>query len=256
MSIRLKLENRVAVVTGASGAIGRAVALAFAEEGANVVAHYWRSAQHAEGVVREIRGHGREALAMQADLSREADVSALARSAVDRFGRIDIWANIAGADILTGAGAALSDIEKLDRLIATDLRGTVLCSWAAADAMGSAEGEGGVIINMSWDQALSGMRGREAELFAAAKGGILSFSKSLARSVAPRIRVNVLAPGWIATAFSESLDEATHRRIEESIPLERWGTPDDVARGAVYLASPDSAYVTGQVLLVGGGEIM
>ncbi len=254
MSTRLKLENRVAVVTGASGAIGRAVALAFAEEGADVVAHYWRSAEPAEEVVREIRGHGRSALATQADLARVADVSALARSALDRFGRIDIWANIAGADILTGAGAALSDIEKLDRLIATDLRGTVLCSWAAADAMG--EEEGGVIINTSWDQALSGMRGREAELFAAVKGGVVGFSKSLARSVAPRTRVNVLAPGWIATRFSESLDEATRRRIADSIPLKRWGIPGDVARAAVYLASPDSAYLTGQVLRVGGGEIM
>ncbi len=253
MSTKLRLENRLAVVTGASAGIGRAVALAFAEEGADVVAHYWRSVESAEAVVREITARGRRALATQADLSRVADISALARSTLDRFGRIDIWANIAGADILTGAGTAQSDIEKLDRLIATDLRGTVLCSWAAVDAMGE---EGGVIINMSWDQALSGMRGREAELFAAVKGGIISFSKSLARSVAPRTRVNVLAPGWIATAFSGSLDEATRRRIADSIPLKRWGTPDDVARAAVYLASPDSAYLTGQVLLVGGGEVM
>ncbi len=254
MSTRLKLENRVAVVTGASGAIGRAVALAFAEEGADVVAHYWRSEDSAEQVVREIAARGRTALATRADLSRESDISALVRSALERFGRIDIWANIAGADILTGAEAARSSVDKLDLLIAADLRGTVLCSWAAADAM--SEQEGGVIINMSWDQALSGMPGREAELFAAVKGGVIGFSKSLARSVAPRTRVNVLAPGWIATAFSESLDEATRRRIADAIPLKRWGTPDDVARAAVYLASPDSAYQTGQVLLVGGGVIM
>lgn len=250
----MRLANRVAVVTGASGGIGRAVALAFAEEGADVVTHYGRSADAAEDVVRDIRERGRTAVAVQADLSREEDISALARAALDRFGRVDIWANIAGADILTGAGASLQDLEKFDRLIAVDLRGTVLCSWAAAQAM--AEQDEGVIINMSWDQVITGKAGKEAELFAAVKGGVLSFSKSLARSLAPRIRVNVLAPGWIATAFSKTLEEATRQEIGESTPLKRWGTPTDVARAAVFLASSDSAYITGQVLLIGGGDVM
>lgn len=250
----MRLANSVALVTGASGGIGGAVARAFAEEGAEVVAHYWRSADTADQLVREVEERGGTAVAVRADLSREEDISALARDALDRFGRIDIWANIAGVDILTGSGAALPDLEKLDRLIAVDLRGTVLCSWAAVEAM--SEQERGVIINMSWDYALAGTVGREAELFGAVKGGVLSFSKSLARSVAPRIRVNVLAPGWIATAFSKTLSDHTRQRIAEAAPLKRWGTPTDVARAAVFLASPDSAYVTGQVLLVGGGEVM
>ena len=250
----MKLADYVAVVTGASGGIGRAVAQAFAEEGAAVAAHYWRSADEAERLVSEIAERGGRAVPVQADLSREEDISALARTVLDRFGRVDIWAYIAGVDILTAPGAALPDLEKLDRLIAVDLRGTVLCSWAAVQAM--EEQERGVIINMSWDYALVGTPGREAELFAAVKGGVLSFSKSLARSVAPRIRVNVLAPGWITTAFWETLDEATRQRIVAPTPLERWGTPAEVARAAVFLASSDSAYMTGQVLLIGGGEVM
>lgn len=230
------------------------MALAFAEEGADVLVHYRRSAEAAREVVSLITGRGRAAAAAQADTTRATDVSALTRAALERFGRIDIWANIAGADILTGEGASLSDLDKLDRLIAVDLRGTVLCSWAAAEAMGKQDE--GVIINMSWDHALVGMRGRNPEMFAAVKGGVLSFSKSLARSLAPRIRVNVLAPGWIGTAFAETLDEATRRRIAESTPLKRWGTPADVAQAAVFLASADAAFITGQALLVGGGEVM
>ena len=112
---------------------------------------------------------------------------------------------------------------------------------------------------MSWDHVLTGMPGLNPQLFAAVKGGVLAFSKSLARSVAPRVRVNVLAPGWIETSFSRDLDETqqgVRRRIAESTPLKRWGTPDDVAGAAVFLASPAAAFLTGQTLLVGGGLVM
>ena len=139
--------------------------------------------------------------------------------------------NNAGADILTGHGASLSTVEKLDLLLAVDLRGTVLASWQAAEILGAQE-TGGVIINMSWDHVLTGMPGLNPQLFAAVKGGVLAFSKSLARSVAPRVRVNVLAPGWIDTSFGTGLDEAARRAVAESTPLKRWGTPDDVAGGS------------------------
>ncbi len=248
----MKLRDRVAVVTGASGAIGRAVAIGFAEEGADVVVHYGKSELEAEKVVADVRARGRTGVRVQADVSRPEEISRIARTAIERFGRIDVWANIAGADILTGEGAGLSDMEKLDRVLAVDLRGTVLCSWEAAKSLK----DGGVILNTSWDYALSGMKGRQAELYGAAKGGILSFSKCLARSLAPRIRVNILAPGWIHTGFAEALDEETRRKITAPIPLGRFGFPEDVARAAVFLASPDSRYLTGQTLLVGGGEVM
>jgi 3-oxoacyl-[acyl-carrier protein] reductase len=115
---------------------------------------------------------------------------------------------------------------------------------------------GGAIINMSWDHVLTGMEGKNPEMFAAVKGGVLSFSKSLARSVAPKVRVNILAPGWIDTAFAEGLDEIRRQQVIDTTPLHRWGTPEDVAGAAVYLASPAAAFVTGQTILINGGVVM
>jgi 3-oxoacyl-[acyl-carrier protein] reductase len=100
------------------------------------------------------------------------------------------------------------------------------------------------------------MDGVNPQIFAAVKGGVLAFSKSLARSVAPRVRVNILAPGWIETAFSAGLDSARHQAVADSVPLKRWGTPDDVAGAAVFLASPAASFLTGQTILVGGGAVM
>ena len=115
---------------------------------------------------------------------------------------------------------------------------------------------GGVIINMSWDRVLQGMAGENPELFSAVKGGILSFSRSLARSLAPTIRVNVLGPGWIDTAFGNDAPAAFKQEIAQQIPLGRWGVPEDVAAAAVYLASDSARYVTGQMLMVNGGDVM
>jgi 3-oxoacyl-[acyl-carrier protein] reductase len=131
----------------------------------------------------------------------------------------------------------------------------MLASWQAAELMASQDG-GGVIINMSWDHVLTGMAGLEAQLFSAAKGGVLAFSKSLAKTVAPRVRVNVLAPGWIETAYGNEVDDAIRRQVVSSTPLERWGSPEDVAGAAVFLASPAASFVTGQTMLVGGGVVM
>jgi 3-oxoacyl-[acyl-carrier protein] reductase len=131
----------------------------------------------------------------------------------------------------------------------------MIASWQAAEILGGQE-EGGVIINMSWDHVLTGMPGLNPQLFAAVKGAVLAFSKSLARSVAPRVRVNVIAPGWIETAFGAGLTEGVRSAIAESTPLKRWGTPDEVAGAAVFLASPAAAFLTGQTILVNGGVVM
>ena len=243
------------VVTGASSGIGRAIALAAAREGADVAVTYRANAEGARRVAAEVERLGRRAAVFAVDLADEASIASLAREARAAFGRVDAWVNNAGADILTGSAASLTRTEKLDLLLAVDLRGTMLASWQAAELMATQE-RGGVIINMSWDHVLVGMAGRNQELFSAVKGGVLSFSKSLARSLAPRIRVNVLAPGWIETAFGEGVDPAYRRHVEAVTPLGRWGTPDDVAGAAVYLASPAAAFVTGQTMLVGGGVVM
>ena len=251
----MALDGKVVVVTGASSGIGRAIALASARAGGDVAITYRGNAAGAETVAGDIRGAGRRAEIYRVDISRERDVADLAEGVRRDFGRADVWINNAGADILTGAGARLSPLEKLELLLAVDVRGTVLASWAAVELM-RPRGHG-VIINMSWDHVSLGMAGENPVLYAAAKGGVMSFSKALAREVAPGIRVNILAPGFIDTAFGQDAASPRWRReVEDRTPLGRWGVPEDVAAAAVFLASDGAAFLTGQMLMVNGGVVM
>jgi 3-oxoacyl-[acyl-carrier protein] reductase len=249
------LAGRVLLVTGGSSGIGRAIALGAARAGADVALTYRTSRAAADGVTGEIRALGRRAAALPLDLADAGQIERVGPAAVAALGRVDVWVNNAGADILTGEQAALTSAEKLDLLLSVDLRGTILASWQAAGLLAVNAG-GGVIVNMSWDHVLTGMPGVNPQMFAAVKGGVLAFSKSLARTVAPAVRVNVVAPGWIATAFADGLDPAARREVEASTPLGRWGAPDDVAGAVVYLASPAASFLTGQTIMVGGGVVM
>ena len=248
------LDRKIVLVTGASSGIGRAIALGCARAGADVAITYRDNQAGAEETAAAIRELGRRAEVLRTDISVEADVTALAAELRRRLPRVDAWINNAGADILTGRGSRLSRLEKLDLLLAVDLRGTVLASWAAVDLM-RAQG-GGTIINMSWDHVSLGMAGENPILYSAAKGGIMSFSKSLAREIAPDIRVNILAPGFIETAFGQDANERFRADVIAKTPLGRWGVPDDVAGAAVFLASDASAFMTGQTIMVNGGVVM
>lgn len=249
------LEGRVVLVTGASSGIGRAVAREMAVAGADVGLTYRANQTGARDVEEEVRALGRRAFVRQLDLADDASVEAVGAAVCGVLGRVDVWVNNAGADILTGPGASASRTQKLDRLLQVDLRGTILASWCAAELLGG-QPEGGVIINMSWDHVLTGMPGLNPQMFAAVKGGVMAFSKSLARSVAPRVRVHVLAPGWIETSFGLGMTDEVRRGIADATPLQRWGTPGDVAGAAVFLASDAAAFLTGQTLMVGGGVVM
>ncbi len=251
----LPLAGARVFVSGASSGIGRAIALATARAGADVVLTYRANERGARDAAREVESLGRRARVVRLDLTDAASIAALGGAVRSAFGGVDVWVNNAGADVLTGPGATLSTTEKLDLLLRVDLRGTVLASWQAADLMAEQD-SGGVIINMSWDHVLTGMAGVEAQLFSAVKGGVMAFSKSLARTVAPTIRVNTLAPGWIETAYGTDVDDTIRRQVTASTPLARWGTPDDVATAVVYLASPAASFVTGQTMLIGGGVVM
>jgi 3-oxoacyl-[acyl-carrier protein] reductase len=251
----LPLVGRAMLVTGASSGIGRAIALAAAGAGADVALTYRVNEGGAREVEGEILALGRRATVIRLDISDEASVSEVGRKASKAFGRLDVWVNNAGADILTGDHATLTNIEKLDLLLSVDLRGTMLASWQAARILG-AQDAGGVIINMSWDHVLTGMPGVNPQMFAAVKGAVLAFSKSLARTIAPRVRVNVIAPGWIETSFAEGMERDRRDAIAESTPLKRLGVPEDVAGAAVFLASPAASFLTGQTINIGGGVVM
>jgi 3-oxoacyl-[acyl-carrier protein] reductase len=250
----VSLVGKVAVVTGASSGIGQAIALACAQAGADLVVSYQRNRQGIDETVRRAGEAGRVAVPIQVDISRAEDIERLSQTVQERFGRVDVWINNAGADILTGRGAKLTRAEKLELLLAVDVRGTMLASWAAVGLMRA--GSGGVILNMSWDHVVQGMKGENPILYSVAKGAIASFSRSLAREVAPAIRVNILAPGFIETAFGEEADPTWRDAVVAQTPLGRWGVPEDVAQAAVFLASDDARFLTGQTLAVNGGVVM
>jgi len=244
-----------AVVTGASSGIGRAIAERFAAEGAVVLLTHRASPERAREVADGIAARGGRALVRPADLATRDACERLVAEAGDELGRIDVWVNNAGADVLTGEAAAWDWERKLDTLVTVDLKGTIACSYAIGDVMRNQE-RGGTIVNMSWDHVTTGMAGDDPQLFAAVKGGVLAFSKSLARALAPDVRVNVLCPGWIETAFGEQADREFHRSIAQDTPLGRWGRPQDVADAALYLVSPEAAFLTGQAINVNGGVVM
>jgi 3-oxoacyl-[acyl-carrier protein] reductase len=249
----VRLDGKVAVVTGASSGIGRAIAIGCAREGADLAITYRGNVAGAEETAGAVRAMGRRAEVSRLDISRDDEIEGFAADVRQRFGHADAWINNAGADILTGPGGRLSPRQKLDLVLAVDLRGTIVASWAAAELMRE---RGGAIVNMSWDHVGLGMAGENPVLYAAAKGGVMSFSKSLARQVAPRVRVNILAPGFIETAFGEQADERWRRDVEARTPLGRWGTPEDLVGAAIFLASDESRFLTGQTISVNGGVVM
>lgn len=247
-------KNKNVVVTGASSGIGKATALAFAEAGADVVVCYNRSEAVANKVVEEIIVLGQEAIALQVDLGDKNSIENLINQAKQRLGKIDVWVNNAGADILTGSGAEQSVEEKLESLIQVDLMGTINTCWAIVPIM--QEQGGGVIVNMSWDLSTHGFEGTNPQLFAAVKAGVLGFSRSLAKTVGPDVRINLVSPGWVQTSFADDVMESDYlkARISE-IPLGRFALPEEIANTILFLASDKAAYVDGEAINVNGGLI-
>jgi 3-oxoacyl-[acyl-carrier protein] reductase len=243
---------RVAVLGSTSG-IGRAVALKLGEAGGDVIVHGRASCDRAEEVAGQIREGGSRAVVLMADLADREAGDAMVEQSWSTWGGIDAWLHLAGADTLTGPGAKLPFDDKLDRLWAVDVVSTIRLCREVGRRM-KAQGHGS-IVTMGWDQAETGMEGDSGELFAATKGAVLAFTRSLALSLAPRVRVNAVSPGWIKTAWGDSASDAWQERVLRETPLARWGTPGDVAEACRFLVGPASSFLTGQILRVNGGAV-
>ncbi|HUL73576.1 MAG TPA: 3-oxoacyl-[acyl-carrier-protein] reductase [Vicinamibacterales bacterium] len=240
------MEGRVALVTGASRGIGRAIARALAARGAAVVAA--AREQHAAAVVEEIRGAGGRAEAAALDVTDSQSVDAAVAGALSRFGRLDVLVNNAG--ITRDQLVLRMKREDWDAVLATNLTAAFTCAQAVLKPM--VKQRSGRIINITSVVGQAGNAGQAN--YAASKAGLIGLTKALALEVASRnITVNAVAPGLIETDMTRAISDGAHEAWAERIPLKRLGTPDDVAAAVVFLASDEASYITGQVLAVNGG---
>jgi 3-oxoacyl-[acyl-carrier protein] reductase len=224
-----------------------------ARQGADVLVHGHRRAANAEEAAVEIRGLGRQAKVLIADLADAAARERFVAAAWDWRAGVDILVNAAGADVLTGEAGKWPFDRKLEALWQVDVLATISLSRSIGRCMKERRGPRSVILNIGWDQAEQGMAGDSGEMFGAVKGAVMAFTRGLAQSLAPEVRVNCLAPGWIRTAWGQSASEYWQERATRQALAARWGSPEDVARAAAFLASPAADFITGQVLNVNGG---
>jgi len=246
-----QFTDKIAVVTGGSRGIGRGIALELATRGATVVINYNASAGAANEVVEQVKAGGGQAMAFQADVSTEDGANNLIKAATDAYGKLDILVNNAGTT--RDNVIMLMKPEDFDTVIQTNLRSTWLCSKAAVRSM--MRKRYGRIVNIT---SISGIAGNAGQTnYSASKAGIIGLTKSLAREVASRgITVNAVAPGFVLTDLTKDLPEDITSKLNENIPLGRWGKIPDVAFATAFLASDEAAYITGHVLVVDGGMAM
>jgi 3-oxoacyl-[acyl-carrier protein] reductase len=246
------LDGRIAIVTGASRGIGRAIAERFAAEGASVVVNYVAGSKAADAVVAGITSGGGTAVAIQADVSKRVSVDELIAATLARFGRIDILVNNAGVMITKPVLETSED--DWDLTIDINLKGAYLCSKAVAPVM--IRQGAGTIINMSSNSGLYHPSAMKWTEYVVSKAGLNGLTKAMALALGPQIRINAICPGWIRTDMVEAIDPEVQQRILDETALHRWGTPGDIAASAVFLASDEASFITGELLIVAGGRGM
>ncbi|MBI5669005.1 MAG: 3-oxoacyl-[acyl-carrier-protein] reductase [Chloroflexi bacterium] len=248
-----QLTDQVAVVTGGSRGIGRAIGLELARRGATIVVNYLNESQldNANETLTAIQAAGSNGMLVPGDVSTEDGSSNLIKAATDAYGRIDILVNNAG--ITRDNLIMMMKPEDFDAVINVNLRSTWLCSRAAVRSM--MRKRYGRIVNIA---SVSGILGQAGQTnYSASKAGIIGFTKALAREVASRnVTVNAVAPGFVLTDLTKDLPEELTKQLNQLIPLGRWGTVEDIARAVAFLVSEDAAYITGHVLNVDGGMAM
>lgn len=244
----MEFVGRVVLVTGGGRGIGRAIAAAFAHEGAAVAVGYRDRAREAQTVVEGLRRGGRRAIAVQGDVGRAGDARGLVNQVLDEWGRLDVLVNNAG--ILRRTPLVELTLAEWDEVLSANLTGVMLCAQAAAPALRT---RGGVIVNVA---SIRGLIGGTSLAYAASKGGVVTLTKTLARSLAPQVRVNAVAPAFVDTELNAYLTVEQREQIARQIPLGRFAEPEEIARAILFLASPRAAYITGQTLVVDGGFTM
>ncbi|MBN1963098.1 MAG: glucose 1-dehydrogenase [Anaerolineae bacterium] len=248
----MRLENKVAIVTGAAKGIGWGIATVFAKEGAKVVVVDWDK-ETGEQTAAEINAGGGDAIFVHCDVSNESQVKAMIQAALDKYGRIDVLVNNAGIGVYLPITEASS--EDWDRCLGVNLKGVFLCSKYAIPHM-QAVGKG-VIVNISSVHSYANVAGTSP--YAASKGGITALTRAMAMDYGPTIRVNSIAPGWVLTPliqgiFDSYADPAEQQRlVEERQVMKRIGRPEDIGHAAAFLASDEASFITATQLFVDGG---
>ena len=244
----MRFKDKVVLVTGSSRGIGRATAIAFAQEGANVVVNYLKEKQSADKVVEQIKGLGRKAVAIQADVASESEVKRMMEEVVKHFGGIDVLVNNAG--IVFDIPVFDKTVEQWERTLKVNLIGTFLCTKYAVPHMKNRPGA--AILNISSTNGIDSLSPESAD-YDTSKAGVISLTKNLAQSLAPNIRVNSVAPGWIDTEINKDLPKDFIKSETEKIALKRWGQPEEIAKAVLFLCSEDASFVTGSILVIDGG---
>ena len=261
------LNSKRVLVTGSSTGIGRAIAVALGEAGARVVLHGRSISDELKSTAKRIEESGGQTTCVACDFSSgehdlESRLTEFADECWAAWGGIDILVNNAGGDVLTGAAAEWSFEEQLRYVLEVDVMGTLLLSRIFGAQMlqqcskdnSTEQAQGSCsIVNVGWDQAAQGMAGDNGEMFATSKGAIMAMTRSLAQSLAPQVRVNCVAPGWIQTQWGEGASDAWQQRAMSESLMQRWGKPEDVASLVTFLVSDQASFVSGQIIPVNGG---